>query len=156
MQFSQQLAVAVGPEETITKNDSYHNEISGDEAIKRLKVFGEICYLTRHSEFWGCYVLSVCWNDKDLTDEGKFRHYKMTLSGNEVEIQKGKRYESLDKMLEYYKKNRIDPAFPNVGRCITQDDYKKKVAEIKAAEIKAAKIKAKEKEKEEQSSCTII
>ncbi|XP_064386778.1 uncharacterized protein LOC135335269 isoform X3 [Halichondria panicea] len=170
--FSQQLAVAVGPEKTITENKSYHNEISGDEAIKRLMVFGDLCYLTRHSGFWKCYVLSVCWNDKDLETK-KFRHYKIELSSEKVKIEEGNPFDSLEKMLEYYKTNRIDPAFPNIGECITQDNYKKKNKEIKAREreIKARErereIKAREREikarerkareaEEQSSSCTII
>ncbi len=117
------------PEETITENESYHNEISGEEAIKRLSVFGDLCYLTRHSEAWQCYVLSVYWKDEDIRNQ-KFRHYKMKLSDKKIEIEKGHNFETLEKMLEFYKKNRIDPAFPKLGKCITQDDYKKKAREI--------------------------
>ncbi len=63
------LALVVKPEETITKDESYHNQIGGEEAIKRLRVFGNRHYLTRHSEFWNCYVLSVYMSDEDLENE---------------------------------------------------------------------------------------
>ncbi len=137
LQISQVLATLVKPNKTFTENKSYHNEISGEEAVKRLKVFGDLCYLTRHSEYWKCYVLSVCWNDKTLGNE-KLRHFKMNFSDKGIRLIDGNHewFESLEKLLNHYEKNRLDPAFPTIGKCITEDDYKAKVKEIQAKEIR--------------------
>ncbi len=131
MQFSGPLAIAVKHEEAITKNKSYHNEISGEEAIKRLRAFGNHHYLTRHSEYWKCYVLSVYMSNEDLENE-KYKHFPLIqkVSGKGIRIQEDKTFENLEKMLEYYQNNRLDPAFPTIGECITEEGYKEKARQI--------------------------
>ncbi len=130
MQFSQVLAIAVKPEEAITKNKSYHNEISGEEAIKRLRAFGNHHYLTRHSEYWKCYVLSVYMSNEDLENE-KYKHFPLKVSGEGIRIQEDETFENLEKMLKYYQNNRLDPAFPTIGECITEEGYKEKARQIR-------------------------
>ncbi len=130
MQFSGPLAKAVTPKEMITKDKSYHNEISGVEAIKRLKAFGNHHYLTRHSEVWKCYVLSVYMSNEDLENE-KYKHFPLKVSGEGIRIQEDKTFENLEKMLKYYQNNRLDPAFPTIGECITEKGYEKKAKQIR-------------------------
>ena len=114
----------------ITQHRSYHNEISGEEAKKRLRVFGDHHYLTRYSENWKFYVLSVYMSDEDLETE-KFKHYKLKVSGEGIRILDHKLFESLEIMLKYYEHNRLDPAFPRIGVCLTENDYKIRVREIR-------------------------
>ncbi len=124
-------------EKIITDHKSYHNEISGDEAKKRLKTIGNHCYLTRYSADWKCYVLSVYMGDKELKTE-KCKHFKLTISEEGVHFLNNV-FPTLARMLGEYENKRFDPAFPTIGKCITVGDYRTKVKELR-----------------EQSSCNLI
>lgn len=83
---------------------------------------GSHCYLTRYSEVKKCYVLSV--NKKGLV-----KHYRISFEHLEqrklYKIEKAPQdFPSVDDMLTHYEKSRIDPAMENIGKCITETDYK--------------------------------
>ncbi|XP_064385794.1 putative mediator of RNA polymerase II transcription subunit 26 isoform X2 [Halichondria panicea] len=128
--FSKVLATIVEPREMIIKHRSYHNEISGEEAEKRLRVFSNHHYLTRYSENKKCYILSVCASDEDLQFE-KTKHFQLKLSDQGIKIQEKKRFADLEEMLNYYETNRLDTAFPRIGVCLTEDDYRARVKKIR-------------------------
>ncbi len=69
-------------------------------------------------------------SDEDLETE-KFKHYKLKVSGEGIRILDHKLFESLEIMLKYYENNRLDPAFPRIGVCLTEEDYKIRVREIR-------------------------
>ncbi|XP_064385801.1 putative uncharacterized protein DDB_G0271606 isoform X2 [Halichondria panicea] len=157
--FSQVLAIIVEPRVMITQHRSYHNEISGEEAEKRLKVFGNHHYLTRYSENKKCYILSVCASDEDLQFE-KTKHFQLKLSDQGIEIQEKKRFADLEDMLKYYETNRLDTALPRIGVCLTEDDYRARVREIREQQVQQkqeqeqrqqqAQLRQKEQEQQEQ------
>ena len=153
------LATVVEPKEMITKHKSYHNEISGEVAEKRLRVFGNRHYLTRYSENQKCYILSVCASDEDLQFE-KIKHFQLKLSDQGIKIQEKKQFADLEEMLKYYETNRLDTAFPRIGDCLTEDDYQARVREIREQQVQQeqeqeqrqqqAQLQRKEQEKRQQ------
>ncbi len=114
----------------ITEHESYHNEISGIEAMKRLKVFGNRCYLTRYSEFQKCYILSVCMSDEDFQTE-IYKHFELKVSDEGIQILEHKPFANLVEMLKHYENNRLSSAFPTIGKCITPNAYRERVKEIR-------------------------
>ncbi|XP_064385789.1 uncharacterized protein LOC135334501 isoform X2 [Halichondria panicea] len=125
---TQLLTLAVEPREMITENRSYHNEISGIEAIKRLKVFRNCCYLTRYSEIQKCYILSVCMSDEDLQNE-IYKHFELKVSDEGIRILEHRPFANLVELLTHYENNRLGSAFPTIGKCITLNAYRERVRE---------------------------
>ncbi len=140
----------------ITQHRSYHNEISGEEAEKRLKIFGNHHYLTRYSENQKCYILSVCASDEDLQFE-KIKHFQLKLSDQGIEIQEKKQFADLEEMLKYYETNRLDTAFPKIGDCLTEDNYRARFRNTRKQQVQQeqkqeqqAQLRQKEQEQQQQ------
>ncbi|XP_064385778.1 involucrin-like isoform X2 [Halichondria panicea] len=146
--FSLKLAIIVEPREMITKHRSYHNEICGKEAVKRLRVFGDHHYLTRFSENRKCYILSVCTSDEDLQFE-KIKHFQLKLSDQGIKIQEKKQFEDLEEMLKYYETSRLDTAFPRIGDCLTEDDYRARVREIREQQVQQQQVQEQEQRQQQ-------
>ena len=132
----------------ITKHRSYHNEICGKEAVKRLRVFGDHHYLTRFSENRKCYILSVCTSDEDLQFE-KIKHFQLKLSDQGIKIQEKKQFEDLEEMLKYYETSRLDTAFPRIGDCLTEDDYRARVREIREQQVQQQQVQEQEQRQQQ-------
>ena len=100
-------------------HESYHENITGQEALKRLKTSGKgRCYLTRYSDKHNCYILSVykpvdaCSHFKIIKDNGKCQ-----ING------KKKEFDDIGKLLDYYEKNNFDPAFVMIGQYYTKEEF---------------------------------
>ena len=103
------------------EHDSYHQRISAEEAEKRLKKYdGNRCYLTRFSQNNNHYVLSVY--QKIPTQE--IEHYGIDIQDGKYKIQ-GKEdvFNDVTQMLKHYEQKRLDPAFKNIGKMFTEEDY---------------------------------
>ena len=106
-------------------HESYHHAITGAEAEKRLRGCGNHCYLTRYSEERKCYMLSVYQkmpNHVMKNFQITFQHYDENDKMYKIEG-KTKEFGGLQEMLRYYEQKPIDPAFSNIGRCITEQEY---------------------------------
>ena len=117
----------------MTEHSSYHGSIRGREAQYRLREFGTRCYLTRHSHANRSYRLSV-YEPETIRNHIRHRikHFKITvnkwpsiwgLKWKDVYKIKGKEFDSADKMFCYFEKNRIDPVFQDIGKCVTEKEY---------------------------------
>ena len=105
------------------EDNSYHQAIIGKEAERRLKMCGDHCYLTRYSERRSAYVLSV------LYQKNSTKHFKISVNNSGIhEVYKiegkDKEFGRIRELLDHYEKNRMDPAFPTIGRHITEKEYR--------------------------------
>lgn len=118
----------------MAEHSSYHGAIRGEEAERRLKEFGTNCYLTRYSRSQGCYMLSVYKPELFAEQiEHGIKNFKITITrvshrrvfssrSNQYQIG-ARKFNSPAEMLQYYEKNRIDPGFQDIGRCVTEREY---------------------------------
>ena len=107
------------------EHSSYHNEITGEEAMYRLRKTGHSrCYLTRFSQDKHAYVLSVYWKQRH---EDVQEHFELCLKDGRCKIV-GKEldFESVSELLEHYETQHISPSLPNIGKNCTLQDYSKK------------------------------
>ena len=115
------IITAIKENELMGEHDSYHQRISAQEAERRLKKYGgNRCYLTRFSRTNNRYVLSVC--QKIPTQE--IEHYGIDIQDGKYKIQ-GKEdiFNDITQMFEHYEQKRLDPAFKNIGKMFTEEDY---------------------------------
>ena len=128
----------------------YHQSITGNEAKRRLAMYGGICYLTRYSDLNRCYVLSVY--QKQMPDD-IIKHFKIIIEYTGKYRIEGKEetFSDIVPLLEYYEKNRIDPAFKSIGQRYTEDIYKlqEKCRQLEENTKKAEEIKKEEELKKE-------
>ncbi len=134
MQTTRQLAVCKIDDEIMDEHPSYHEEITGEEAEKRLQRCTNHGYLTRHSIKNQHYILSVC---KENPAGFVFKHFPIifNIEGCHKKYrigQKGRVFNNLKEMLEFYENNRIDPALNKIGQCVTENDYVNKIREDNA------------------------
>lgn len=111
----------------IGEHPGYHQEITGDEAARRLRrCCGGHCYLTRYSKIHECYILSVHEHRKSL--KPVIRHFKIIVKDDGTAKVEGKRktFIGIQSLLEYYERNRIDPAVTSIGRAYTEDEYRRR------------------------------
>ena len=115
------IMTAIKENELMGEHDSYHQRISAKEAERRLKMYGgNRCYLTRFSQAHNHYVLSV--RQKIPTQE--IEHYGIDIRDGKYKIQ-GKEdvFNDITQMFEHYEQKRLDPAFKNIGKMFTEEDY---------------------------------
>lgn len=112
---------------TIWNHRSYHFKINGEEAEKRLKLCDEDRFLTRYSENWECYVLSV-YKKEPKPSPPTIKHFRLLIKDNDtVNIDgKEKEFENLKKLLHYYRRNPIDESIRSIGREYAPQQYEKK------------------------------
>ncbi len=124
MQVTRQLEVRKSENEMMDEHPSYHEEITGDEAEKRLKLCSNHGYLTRHSKKNQSYVLSV---HKQTGLEDVFKHFPILFTNGDSKMyQIGvgcKEFANLLEMLNFYERNRIDPSLKSIGTHVTEDEY---------------------------------
>ncbi|XP_064382002.1 uncharacterized protein LOC135330943 isoform X2 [Halichondria panicea] len=129
-QVTRQLEVRKSENEMMDEHPSYHEEITGDEAEKRLKLCSNHGYLTRHSKKNQSYVLSV---HKQTGLEDVFKHFPILFTnGNSKMYQIGvgcKEFANLLEMLNFYERNRIDPSLKSIGTHVTEDEYHRREQE---------------------------
>ena len=111
---------ALNESKMMGEHDSYHQAITCEEALRRLKKCTEHGYLTRYCEEQKCYALSVY----QRLPNGVFKEFKIECE-NSVYIISGKSttFKSIGELLDFYEKNRIDPALKNIGKYITEEDF---------------------------------
>ena len=104
------------------EHSSYHNAITGEEAILRLKNSGHPhCYLTRYSLSTSVYVLTVYKKERPADVE---EHYPLNIENNKRKIEgKENDYASLAELLHYYEHARINPSLPYIGHNYTLEEY---------------------------------
>ena len=67
----------------IGEHESYHQEIKGEEATRRLKQHGGHCYLTRYSGDRECYILSV-YEGQIPPSNPVIKHFKVVVQGGRL------------------------------------------------------------------------
>ena len=105
-------------------HQSYHGNITGDEAVRRLKMAKVDAYLTRFSSRHGRYMITVfkpepsktIGNFKLVIDK-KSQIRKYAVEGME------RSFQNIDLLLVYYESNRIHPIFDNIGRRFTVQSF---------------------------------
>ena len=108
---------------------SYHQCISGEEAIRRLKASGySRCYLTRYSEAHKSYILTI-YQQQSPNDIEK--HFKIVIEKNgRLKIYGETRmFKRIGKLLAYYETHRLDPSLCNIGRGYKEEEFNKKAVE---------------------------
>ncbi len=131
MQDTRPIATCKPDSEFLDEDPSYHEEITGKEAEKRLKLCTDHGYLTRHSNKNQHYILSVC---KKTADDYVCKHLPIVFKNDgarkEYRIgEKGKAFNGLQEMLRFYERYRIDPALTSIGVCVTESEYTRKKEE---------------------------
>ena len=95
---------------------SYHQCISGKEAMRRLKASGyPCCYLTRYSEAQESYILSVY---QQQTPKDTKKHFRIIIKSNgrlKIEGETQVHFANIEELLKYYETNRIHPSLKNIG-----------------------------------------
>lgn len=122
------MAKVLPKQEMMGEHTSYHQSISTDEAMRRLKLYNQNGYLTHYSKSHESYMLSVFCKQKpnDIISFGIVKSNGMhALKGREDE-----EYVSIDELLSHYESNRISPAFPNIGKAFIEKEYEKQQALI--------------------------
>ena len=105
------------------EHNSYHQAITGKEAERRLKMCGDCCYLTRYSESQSAYMLSVLYKKNSM------KNFKISINNSGIhkvyKIEgKDEEFDGIGELLNHYEKNRMDPAFPTIGRRFTEQEYR--------------------------------
>lgn len=123
--------------EMMDEHPSYHNEISGEEAEKRLKKCCTHGYLTRYSKHNQHYVLSVY---QKVADQEDFKHFQITItsgaSRGKYRILEDESFESLQAMLGHYGMKRISPGFRTIGNCVSVRDYLTQLEQTRAENVR--------------------
>ncbi len=124
MQVTRRLELCKSANEMMDEHASYHEEITGDEAEKRLKLCSTHGYLTRHSKENQSYVLSV---HKQTDSDNLFKHFPIHFTNGDRKMyqigERGKEFVNLLEMLNFYERTRIDPSLKSIGAIVTEDDY---------------------------------
>ena len=103
------------------EHESYHENITGKEAEKRLKKLKKRSYLTRYSEIEESYILTVF---EPRTPKYVIQHYKIIIENGRCNIDgKERDFENIDELLIYYERNRIHNAFKNIGQKYTLAEH---------------------------------
>ena len=108
--------------EMMGEHSSYHQNIPGDEAERRLKQFNAHCYLTCFSNHQNCYMLSV-FKQQRPTDV--MRHFKIIIKDDRKHLIEGKdeEFDDISQLLAHYEDHRIDPALKNIGTNYKEELY---------------------------------
>ncbi len=116
-----QVQEGVKESSMIPEHEGYHHTITAKEAEERLKRRGSHCYLTRYSNTNGCYILSIYQSTPTTT----VKHFKIDKSRDGKFKIKNKQmeFDSIEELLAHYEEHTIDPAFKNIGRKYTEDEY---------------------------------
>ena len=122
MQRTADITKAMTRREMMEEHSSYHNSIPGEEAVRRLKLHGRHCYLTRYSECQKRYILSVYQRDKP---NDTIRHFEIAkeINGNYKIEGKDEEFDSIEELLEHYEHTRIHPSLNNIGENCTKEEY---------------------------------
>lgn len=106
----------------IGEHSCYHQSIQGDEAIRRLQASGHThCYLTRYSEAWKSYLLSVYEKRRPKDVE---KHFKIVIENTKHRINGlAKDFGDIKQLLEFYEGHRIHPSLKNIGCNYTEEAY---------------------------------
>ena len=107
-------------------HDSYHSDISGEEAEFRLKAFQTRSYLTRYSTNHKQYLLSVYQPVlRGTRVKHETKHFTITFKHGDRKIYKitDREFDSLEEMLKTYESETIDHSLPNIGRMVSMTEY---------------------------------
>ena len=103
------------------EHNSYHEEITGEEAEKRLRKKGGHCYLTRYNKASHYYILSVF---KPQQPRDVVRHFKIVMDNGRKRIDGlDKEFRDVASLLEHYEHWRIDPGLRSIGQACTEAEY---------------------------------
>ncbi len=127
MQFSAPMSPLPKSDQIMDLHDSYHYEISGDEAEFRLRMFRQIrSYLTRYSASYKQYILSVYQSVPKVKElKHEIRHFTITFKHGDRKIYQitDREFDSLEEMLETYERESVDHSLPNIGKMLSMNDY---------------------------------
>ena len=134
------LHTALQESKIMDDHDSYHEEISGEEAVRRLRMCSNHGYLTRYKKTSSreddTYILTVFRN----APSGEvIRHFKIIFDNgpNKVYRINDRKFGSLQEMLDHYEQHRIDPALKKIGKAVTENDYVQKLQKENAQQLEA-------------------
>ena len=149
MQRTAILALAVKETNIMEEHESYHEGITGAEAERRLKRLRMNSYLTRYSKKRKTYVLTVY---KLQAPEDVITHFKIDIKNGKYNINgKTKTFNDIRKLLEYYERNRLDPAVSTIGEKHTlKDFYQREKEEKEESERKREREERAQREREER------
>ena len=103
----------------MTEHGSYHDGLTGEQAVQRLRSSGRNGYLTRFSEAQNIHVLTVF---KQQTPNDVIKHFKISLENGKCKINNEIEFMGIEELLEYYEKNRIDPVLRTIGEKYTLNE----------------------------------
>lgn len=134
IQFSADLTAGLEETKMMGEHASYHQNITGLEAQQRLTMCGRLSYLTRFSEQWKCYILSV------YKPGPVIKHFKIVIEDDGQHRIDGKRmtFPDIGALLSHYERTRPDPAFTTTGQYYTEQDYSQAVENRRAEEQRRA------------------
>ena len=112
-------------ESAVGGHSSYHNDITAEEAMSRLKQSGHNhCYLTYFSKEKRVYFLAVYLNHIPHDVE---EHFAIIMVSNKYKIEgKNEEFDSFESLLDHYTSKRFNPCLPGVGYSYSFDDYSEK------------------------------
>ena len=118
------MALNVTEQINLAEYEGYHGRITGAEAQRRLRRCREPCYLVRYSTLQKSYVLSVYKHQRPF--DPVIMHFKIETNNGRVNITGARDacFENIQRLLEHYRLNTIDPDFANIGRHYTVNDYR--------------------------------
>ena len=105
------------------EHTSYHNQITPQEAMNRLKKSGRRhCYLTYFNREQQKYMLAVYEKQERVE-----MHYPIIIRGGMHKLEgKPDSFNSIDELLQHYTENRVDPALSRIGENYTLKAYNDK------------------------------
>lgn len=117
------LQKTIKERKTLKEHPAYHEQISGQEAERRLNKSGGHSYLTRYSKEHECYILSVY--EQQRHSEPTICHFKIVIEDNGERRIDGKEaaFQDIHSLLGHYEVERIDPALRTIGKAYTKAEY---------------------------------
>lgn len=121
MQHSGLIVDAIPEDKMMGEHPSFHQSITAEEAVRRLKMSSRNCYLTSYSNTHKFYILTVYCKRKpsDVVE-----HFGIHITGQKYKLKGATtEFNSIESLLKHYEDNRISPSLPNIGRCYSQQEY---------------------------------
>lgn len=148
------IMVPMKQELMLGEHDAYHHNIKGDEAKRRLEECDNDCYLTRYSDNYKTYMLTV---SKRQYPTNVIAHFTINVErGGKCNIEgKEECFDTIEDLLSHYEIYGIDPAIDKIGQPYTEKAFKenqekKKEIEVLPEEKKNLKEKPEEMKKPEE------
>lgn len=106
-------------------HSSYHNAITAEEAMSRLKQSGHLhCYLTYFSEEFQDYFLAVYLKQMPRDVE---EHFGIIMVQDKYTVEgKQQKFDNIESLLDHYAEKRLTPSLSGIGCNYTFTEYREK------------------------------